>query len=203
MNTDHDLRRQVTHVFADEAPAGYPEELLGRVLSTTSRTRPRPTWLADIKEPPMRIPARVTVGSPTFRLTTIVAVSLALILAAAGAVLAAASLLPSPDATLVLTLATPERAGRPSDAFITAFAAAVEQRSGGALTVDIRYPSDGRRAYGAPRTHRPAGHRRCYRPGRRPGMGLGRPGCDQPSRHCPHRSSSMTTAWLSPSPPIR
>ena len=57
MNTDTDLQRQVTSVFADAAPSGYPDELLTRVLSTTSRTRPRPTWLANIKEPPMRYPS--------------------------------------------------------------------------------------------------------------------------------------------------
>ena len=94
MNTERDLQRQVTSVFADAAPTGYPEELLGRVLSTTSRARPRPTWLAYIKEPPMRYPARVAVGSPTLRLAAILALTLVLILAAAGAVVAGASLLP-------------------------------------------------------------------------------------------------------------
>ena len=96
MNTDSDLQRQVTSVFADAAPSGYPDELLARVLTTTSRARPRPGWLANIKEPPMRYPARVAVGSPTFRLASILALTLALILAAAGAVVAGASLLPSP-----------------------------------------------------------------------------------------------------------
>lgn len=95
MNNDHDLQRRISGVFADEAPSGYPEELLGRVLTTTSRTRPRPTWLANIKEPPMRIPARVVVGSPTLRLATILALTIALALALAGAVAGAASLLPS------------------------------------------------------------------------------------------------------------
>jgi dipeptidyl aminopeptidase/acylaminoacyl peptidase len=95
MNTNNDLQRQVTRVFADAAPTGYPDELLARVLTTTSRTRPRPTWLADLKEPPMRIPARVVVGSPTLRLASILALTLALILAAAGVVVAGASLLPS------------------------------------------------------------------------------------------------------------
>jgi dipeptidyl aminopeptidase/acylaminoacyl peptidase len=94
MNTDTDLQRQVTKVFADAAPMGYPDELLARVLTTTSRVRPRPTWLANIKEPPMRYPARVAVGSPTLRLASILALTLALILAAAGAVVAGASLLP-------------------------------------------------------------------------------------------------------------
>jgi len=94
MNTERDLQRQVTSVFADAAPTGYPDELLGRVLSTTSRARPRPTWLAYIKEPPMRYPARVAVGSPTLRLAAILALTLVLILAAAGAVVAGASLLP-------------------------------------------------------------------------------------------------------------
>ncbi len=94
MNTDRDLQRHVAQVFADAAPVGDPDELLARVLSTTSRARPRPTWLANLKEPPMRFPARVAVGSPTFRLATILAVTLALILAAAGAVAGAASLLP-------------------------------------------------------------------------------------------------------------
>ena len=96
MNTDHDLERRITGVFANEAPSGYPDELLGRVLTTTSRIRPRPTWLADIKEPPMRIPSRVVVGSPTLRLAAILALTLALASALAGAVAGAASLLPGP-----------------------------------------------------------------------------------------------------------
>ncbi len=56
------------------------------IASTTSRVRQRPRWLALIKEPPMRLSSRVAVGSPTLRLASIMALTLALVLAAAGAV---------------------------------------------------------------------------------------------------------------------
>ena len=57
----------------------------------------RPRWLALIKEPPMRIHARIAVGSPTVRLAAIVAASVILALAATGLVVGAASLMPSPN----------------------------------------------------------------------------------------------------------
>jgi len=96
MSATSDLERRVRVVLDAGAPSAPPAELLARVLSTTSRSRPRPAWLADLKEPPMRHSARVTVGSPTLRLAAILALTVALALVAAGAVVAGASILPSP-----------------------------------------------------------------------------------------------------------
>ena len=67
-----------------------------RSLRAARRERRWPRWLALIKEPPMRISSRVAVGSPTFRLASLMAITLALIIALGAAVVAGASLLPSP-----------------------------------------------------------------------------------------------------------
>ena len=48
----------------------------------------------------MRTTSRVAVGSPTFRLVAIIALTLALVLAAGAAVVVGASLLPSPGPNL-------------------------------------------------------------------------------------------------------
>jgi dipeptidyl aminopeptidase/acylaminoacyl peptidase len=95
MNATSDLERSVRMVLESSAPSAPPDELLARVLTTTRGGRPRPAWLADLKEPPMRHTSRVTVGSPTLRVAAIMALTLALALAAAGAVIAGASLMPS------------------------------------------------------------------------------------------------------------
>ncbi|MCY7417811.1 MAG: hypothetical protein LH650_04815 [Chloroflexi bacterium] len=95
MNVDRSFERRVTTAYAEVAPTREPDGLFLSIVSTTSRTRPRPRWLALMKEPPMRMHSRVAAGSPTFRLVTIFALNLALVPALAGAVVAGASLLPT------------------------------------------------------------------------------------------------------------
>jgi Tol biopolymer transport system component len=95
VSTNVDLDRKVAALLADTAAPREPAGLLNAVLFTTRRTRPRPRWLALIKEPPMRTNSRLAVGSPTFRLASIMALTVALILAAAAAVVIGASPKPS------------------------------------------------------------------------------------------------------------
>jgi hypothetical protein len=101
MNDDRVLERQVVQLFHETAPFGPPDDLLANVITTASRRRRRPRWLALLKEPPMRISSHVAVGSPAARLSAIVLVSLLMVVLATGAVVAAASLLPSPEQVLV------------------------------------------------------------------------------------------------------
>ena len=96
MSTDTDLYRLAAELFAEEPPTQAPDALLPGVIRATGRMRPRSRWLALIKEPSMRISSRVAVGSPTLRLASILALTMALILVAAAAVATGASLLPSP-----------------------------------------------------------------------------------------------------------
>jgi Tol biopolymer transport system component len=86
MIDDQQLEREVASVFAGMAPLRGPDALLDDVFLTTGRMRPRPRWLALIKEPPMRTSTRVSVGSPTFRLITIAIGTIVLLLAGLAAV---------------------------------------------------------------------------------------------------------------------
>jgi hypothetical protein len=87
----------------DTLSAGPPDRLPDRVLedvfATTRGSRPLPRWLALLKEPPMRYPARVAVGSPTLRLVAISMLLIMLLAVAGAAVGGAASLLPGPSPT--------------------------------------------------------------------------------------------------------
>jgi Tol biopolymer transport system component len=85
MNDDR-FERDVASVLAGLGPTHAPDGLLADVFLTTGRMRPRPRWLALIKEPPMRYSSRVAVGSPTFRLITIAAITLLLLAASLAAV---------------------------------------------------------------------------------------------------------------------
>jgi TolB protein len=58
--------------------------------------RPRPRWLALIKERPMRADSLVAVGSPTLRFASVLAATLLLMLLSVGAVVAGATLLSKP-----------------------------------------------------------------------------------------------------------
>lgn len=86
MNTDTRLQSDITDVLLAEVSGSVPDGLLDDILTTTSRIRPLPRWLALLKEPPMRIHHRVAVGSPTARLVWVWALVLALVLATAGVV---------------------------------------------------------------------------------------------------------------------
>jgi len=94
MNDDLQPEQRVSDLLMYIAPYRAPDRLRTDIRCIASSSRQRPRWLALIKEPPMRISNRVAVGSPTFRLAAILALSVALLLAVAGAVTAGASLLP-------------------------------------------------------------------------------------------------------------
>jgi hypothetical protein len=96
MNDDTRQDRDIAAFFAVTAPPRGPEGLLDDVFLTTGRMRPRPRWLAVLKEPPMRISTRVAVGSPTSRLAAIVVLTLLLAVAATAGVIGAASVLQAP-----------------------------------------------------------------------------------------------------------
>jgi hypothetical protein len=89
------LERLLDDVLADIAAEHVPDRLGPDISSSTSRIRQRPRWLALLKEPPMRLPSGVPVGSPTFRLACVMALTFALVLVAAGAVAVGASLVPT------------------------------------------------------------------------------------------------------------
>jgi hypothetical protein len=96
MSTHNAFERLIADSMAGDTRGDAPDRVLNQILTTTSRVRPQPRWLALIKEPPMRLSSRVAVGSPTFRLASIAALTMALILALGAAVAVGASLLPSP-----------------------------------------------------------------------------------------------------------
>ncbi len=100
MTRDERLERLLADVLADMAPTREPDRLVPEVLRAARRERRWPRWLALMKESPMRLSSRVAVGSPTFRLVTLAAITMALILALGAAAIAGASLLPSPRVAL-------------------------------------------------------------------------------------------------------
>lgn len=93
---DTRLERLLDDVLVDIAALPVPDRLAPDIALATSRVRQRPRWLATIKEPPMRLPSGVVVGSPTLRLASIVLMVALALLALTGAFVAGASLLPSP-----------------------------------------------------------------------------------------------------------
>ena len=97
MNDDQTFERLVDDVLAEAMPSRAPERLFDQTLAITSRTRPRPRWLARVKEPPMRFHSIVGVGSPTLRLASVLTLTAVLAVAAAAASLAGATLLQGPE----------------------------------------------------------------------------------------------------------
>jgi TolB protein len=93
MNDDLRLHRTATELLDAAAPTRAPAGLLADTLASVGRTRQRASWLANLKEPPMRTPNGVAVGSPTFRLVSIASLTLALALGLTAAVAGGASLL--------------------------------------------------------------------------------------------------------------
>ena len=96
MTDQRTIERQTTALLSEVAPTHAPDRLYADVLTSIGRTRQRTRWLAYFKESPMRTPSGVAVGSPTFRLASILAIALGLILALGAAVAVGASLLPTP-----------------------------------------------------------------------------------------------------------
>ena len=83
MNQQLSLERLLADVMVDEAAGGVPDQLIDQIVSTTSRTRPLPRWLAVLREPHMSVRTRVAVGVPTRQLALLGAL---LLLAAAIAI---------------------------------------------------------------------------------------------------------------------
>jgi hypothetical protein len=96
MNRDVRLEPLLERLLAETPTSRAPDRLRADIASATSHTRQRPPWLTSLKEPPMRYRSQLVVGSPTLRLAAVVALTAVLTLALAGAVIAGASLLPSP-----------------------------------------------------------------------------------------------------------
>jgi outer membrane protein assembly factor BamB len=90
------LEHLLTELLADTAPTREPDRLVPETLRAARRVHRRRRWLALLKEPPMRINQRVAVGSPILRMASMAALTAALVLALAAAVVAGASLLPAP-----------------------------------------------------------------------------------------------------------
>ena len=99
------LERLLGDVLADIATSHVPDRLGRDIALTTGRIRQRRRWLALIKEPPMRLSSRVAVGSPTARLAYLMILTLLVALLAVGGAVAGASLVPSPCAEVVCSVA--------------------------------------------------------------------------------------------------
>jgi F-box protein 11 len=93
MNDDRLLGQAIASSYDATAPSREPAGLLDDILLTTGRSRQRPRWLALTKEPPMRLPSGVAVGSPTARLATLAVATILLVILATGAVVAGSNLL--------------------------------------------------------------------------------------------------------------
>jgi hypothetical protein len=98
MNHDRpgSLEHDLTTLFAETAPSRAPDGLLDDLFIASGERRPRPRWLALIKEPPMRFSSRVAVGSPTVRVAALVILLMAMSVLTAGGVVVGATLLASP-----------------------------------------------------------------------------------------------------------
>ena len=101
MNDDNRYERLFEFGLTDLAPKRAPDRLIDQIKAKTSPTRPRPRWLALIKEPPMRTSSTLAVGSPMARVAAIMVATLLLALMVAGAGLAGSRLLAA-DAAIVV-----------------------------------------------------------------------------------------------------
>jgi parallel beta-helix repeat protein len=101
MNDDARSERLLANGLADLAPTRAPGRLSTIITAETARTRPRPRWLAVLKEPPMRISSTLAVGSATARIAAIVAATLLIGAAVAGAGIAGSRILGA-DGTIVV-----------------------------------------------------------------------------------------------------
>lgn len=93
-----DLEPVLERLLTETPPIRATQRMRADVASVISRERQRPPWLTSLKEPPMRYRSKVVVGSPTLRFAAVLAITTALLLAIAGAVIAGASPRPSPIA---------------------------------------------------------------------------------------------------------
>jgi hypothetical protein len=100
MTSDASLERLLVAVLADEAAVGDGEVAIDRILTVTRGQRPRPRWLALLKEPPMRTTAALQAGSSGLRRGLILVAALALVLVGMLVVSAGSSLLRTPGPSL-------------------------------------------------------------------------------------------------------
>jgi parallel beta-helix repeat protein len=101
MSADERLERLLADVLDARAPSRPPDRLVPETLRAVRHASRWPRWLAFVKEPPMRVSSRVAVGSPTARITAILAATLLLAILATGAVIGATSLLAGPAVLVV------------------------------------------------------------------------------------------------------
>ena len=94
MSQQMSLERMVADWMVDETAGGLPEHVFDQIVTTTSRRRPLPRWLAVLREPPMRAQSQVAVGMPRRQL---VLIGVALLLAAAIAIGVGAAILLRPQ----------------------------------------------------------------------------------------------------------
>ncbi len=93
MNDERDLERRVTAFFDGTAPSSGPDDLLEDVFAVTGMMHPRPRWWARLTEKPMRYDSALVSGSPTARTAMLLAATMLLVLALAGAAVAGAQFL--------------------------------------------------------------------------------------------------------------
>jgi hypothetical protein len=119
MNGGFPIDSRLERQLAETPTSRAPDRLRADIVTATSRQRQRPPWLTSLKEPPMRFRSKVVAGSPALRLAAVLAVTMALLLAVAGAVIAGASPQPSvvPAATAAPTWVTGHVAPAPSCTF--------------------------------------------------------------------------------------
>jgi hypothetical protein len=91
-----DLEPALERLLAETPSSLDTERLRADIAVATSRQRQRPPWLSSITEPSMRYRSQLVAGSPSLRLTAVIGIAAALLLALAGAIVAGASVLPRP-----------------------------------------------------------------------------------------------------------
>ena len=77
MNDDARLERIFSDALAESAPSRAPERLRADIKHAVSQTRPRPRWLATLREAPMHTLSTAAVGSSTARRSTAIPLRLA------------------------------------------------------------------------------------------------------------------------------
>ena len=96
MSQQMSLERMVADWMVDETAGGLPEHVFDQIVTTTSRRRPLPRWLAVLREPEMRAQSQVAVGVPR---RPLILIGVALLLAAAVAIGVGAATLLRPQAS--------------------------------------------------------------------------------------------------------
>jgi len=85
-----DTERLVADWLMSDTTSGAPTDVVESAIDITGRRRPRPTWLAKLRTPPMTVAQHTLVGSPSARFAYLAVVSiLVAALALGGAALGA------------------------------------------------------------------------------------------------------------------